>query len=470
MKRIFAVIMAAVLLIALCVPAMAADETGTITIANAVKGETYTIYKMADLESYDSAAKAYSYKPTTGWEAFFTAHSDVFTMDNGYIWLTGTSVDAAKLAKEALAYAAANRIAGTAKTADGDSVEFGNLPLGYYLIDSSLGALCGLTTTQPNATVNEKNGTPTVKKEVEEDSDGKWYDHNDADRYQPVHFRTTITAQAGAQNYVLHDKMTGLDLDASSIVVTYQDKTVDKNQYTVKTSELTDGCTFEIAFTQAFCDSLQPNDRIVVTYTAALNDDAVVGGNGNPNETWLNYGDQSEVNSTPKSTTVTYTYAFDLIKTDANNQLLDGAAFKLYDAETGGNEIKLVKLADGTYRLAKTGETPAESIVAVNGKVTISGLDGGTTYYLEETKAPEGYNKLATRQAVALKDANLSATFDPDGNYVPGTGVQIVNKTGAELPSTGGFGTTMFTLVGGALVIGCGILLFAKKRMDKIAG
>lgn len=474
MKRFFAIMMSIVMLIALCVPAFAAEEKGSITISNAVPGETYAIYKMADLESYDTSKNAYSYKPADGWTDFFTAHSGIFELDNGYIWLkTDATVDAAKLAKEALAYAAEKNIQPVQTiTAEKDKqVKFDNLALGYYLIDSSLGALCGLTTTKPDAEIEEKNGTPGVDKKVQEDSDSSWGKQNDADLFQTINFRTTITAQAGAQNYVLHDKMTGMTLDAGSIKV-YRGSVADDNlvgvaNYTVNTNP-DDGCTFEIVFKQEFCDTLAANDQIIVTYSAALKEDAIVGGNGNPNETWLEYGDENNVNTTPKVTTTTFTYEFDVVKTEVNNKLLDGAEFKLYDAETGGSEIKLVKQDNGTYRAAKAGETPVAAIEVKDGKVTITGLDGHTTYWLEETKAPAGYNRLAARQKVEIVNANLTATFEVSGAYKEG-GVQVVNKTGAELPSTGGFGTVLFTLIGGALVVGCGILLVTKKRMNKIA-
>lgn len=484
MKRVIAVILAVMLMCMLCVPVLADEPTGSITIHNAVEKQTYSVYQLAVLESYNAGTGAYSYKPVSAWQDFFTGKSDLFTIDNGYVTLKAgvTLSDAQKveLAKDALQYAKTNSIAPNSsaqptKGEDGTfSVQFNSLPLGYYLVDSTLGALCGLTTTAPSAEINEKNGAPTIDKQVQEDSNDLWQETNDADFYQTIQFKTIVTAQAGAQNYVLHDKMTGMDLNASSVQV-YLNGEEDANlvaagQYTLVTdTTLTDGCAFEIRFTDAFCNTLAANDKIYVTYTAALNENAVIAGSGNPNETWLNYGESTETtNETTHEKTYTYVYEFDLIKTDASNQLLDGAEFKLYDAAENGNEIKVVKEADGSYRVAKASET-GTAIVVTGGSATITGLDGNTTYYLEETVAPSGYNKLSGRKAFTIGTTNLKASFDSNEVYTPGTGVQIVNKTGSLLPGTGGFGTMMFTLIGAILVIGTGILLVVNKRMSKIS-
>ena len=125
-----------------------------------------------------------------------------------------------------------------------------------------------------------------------------------------------------------------------------------------------------------------------------------------------------------------------MVKTDGDNKVLDGAQFKLYNAKTGGNEIALVEVSDGVYRLAKDGETGVDYITTVNGQLEINGFDANTNYYLEETKAPDGYNKLAERVEIAVKEDNLEASVS-NGTLQSG-GVQIVNKTGDKLPGTGG--------------------------------
>lgn len=191
---------------------------------------------------------------------------------------------------------------------------------------------------------------------------------------------------------------------------------------------------------------------------------AVIYPGPNTNETKLVYGEGSE---TTWDKTETFTYQFDLVKTKTDKTVLDGAEFKLYDAKTGGNEIALIDESNGVYRVATAAEKAAEGFVSATikaGKVTIKGLDSGT-YYLEETKAPAGYNVLAERVEVKIDHANLTATVEGD-TYVSG-GVQVINQTGAELPSTGGIGTTIFYVVGGLLVVAAGVLLVTRKRMSK---
>ena len=140
---------------------------------------------------------------------------------------------------------------------------------------------------------------------------------------------------------------------------------------------------------------------------------------------------------------------------------MDGAKFRLYDSKTDGNEIPVVKISDGVYRLAKAGETGVE-METFNGQIEVRGLDANTTYWLQETKAPDGYNKLPDRVEVKIEGSNLNATVE-NGAWANG-GVHVVNKTGSLLPSTGGMGTTLFYIGGGALVVLAIVLLVIKKR------
>jgi len=195
-----------------------------------------------------------------------------------------------------------------------------------------------------------------------------------------------------------------------------------------------------------------------------LNRNAVVAGEGNPNEAWLEYGEE---HNTTHDKTHTYTFGFDIVKTDSSNKLIDGAEFKIYDAATGGNEVPVVLMDDGvTYRRAREDETGV-AIVVKDGKVRVVGFDNGT-YYLEETVAPDGYNKLTARQRFIISDSNLDAVFN-DTVFSTGSGVHVVNKTGSMLPETGGMGTMIFITIGAIVMLGAGVLLFAKKRMSQIA-
>ena len=500
MKKFATLLMALLLLCMLAVPTFAA-ELGSITINGVAEDTEYAIYQLLDLESYDKASGAYSYKVNSAWTAYFDsaeAKEYIAIDEAGYVtWVAGDS-DAivAAFAQKALAYAKANGIASVKSSEnDGDFVVTGNtgvfsdLALGWYLVDSNAGALCGLTTTDPNASVNAKNQTPTIDKQVQEDLTGMWGDVNTADIGQIVNYMSIIHVATGAENYVLHDKMSeGLtfvhDLDdgrgvteikwinSQGVEVTLTEGT----DYTVKAANFDDDCTFEVAFSDSLIASLHANDRLIVYYNAMLNRYAEVGSTeGNPNESWLEYGEE---HFTSHDQTKTYTFSMDIVKTDSSNKLIDGAEFRIYDAATGGNEIAVVPLmesdnvtpildANGNpmYRRARADETGV-NIVVKDGKVTVVGFDNGV-YYLEEVKAPAGYNMLTSRKEFTIADANLDSVFN-DGIYSTGSGVHVVNKTGSMLPETGGMGTVIFVSLGTLAVLGAGVLLVTKKRMAMI--
>lgn len=495
MKKVFAVLLAALLTLTLAIPAFAdAAETGSITLNNINESTTYDIYRLLDLESYDVSLDAYAYTVNSDWTGFFATSEalEYVSIDgSGYVtWeKEEDAATVAAFAKLALDYAKKNDVDPVKSSANVGEMavstgtdgklcgKFSDLALGWYLVDSTIGSLCGLTTTKPNASLNEKNGIPTLEKDVQEGSTSEWGDKNYEDMEKLVYFRVTIHAQAGAENYVLHDlmsdgftfdKVTKVEHKAAAAVTSTTltegtDYTIWKSaDVATDTNVTTDDCTLELRFTKALCDRLGNDDLVTVYYQAFLNDDAVIAGEGNPNEAWLEYG---EGNSTTHDITKTYTFAFDVVKTDSHNALIDGAEFKIYDAATGGNEIKVVRMEDGTYRRAGEGEEGV-SIVVKDGKARVIGFNNGT-YYLEETVAPNGYNKLTVRQKFVISNANLDATFN-EGAYV-GSGVQVINKTGSMLPETGGFGTTLFIAIGGVAMLAAGVLLFAKKRMSQIA-
>ena len=470
-KKLIGVLLALVMAFSMSAAVFAAsgtnNDSGSITISNAKDGHTYNAYQILVLESYDTDAKAYSYKANSAWKAWLETQTAYISIDaQGYVtWVDGA--DAAAFAKAALAYAKENNIQPAAtKTADSTTVAFTGLNLGYYLIDTTMGTLCSLDTTTPNVEMYEKNEQPPVKKEVKEDSTGNWGEENTAEIGDTVEFRTTITAKAGAEGYVLHDVMTeGLTLNADSIDIAGLTKgeDADSGAYHVVTSGLTDGCTFEVVFHQSYLDTITDDTDIVVTYNAVLNEKAVIYDGANTNKTKLQFGEDSR-NETTWNETKTYTYKVDVVKTDGDNKVLDGAQFKLYDAKTGGNEIALVKVSDGFYRLAKDGESGEAYITTVNGQLEIKGFDANTNYYLEETKAPDGYNKLAERVKIAVKENNLEASIS--NSVWQSGGVHVVNKSGDLLPSTGGMGTTLFYVIGVVLVAGAAVLLIVRKRTD----
>lgn len=455
-----------------------ADEgttaTGTITINNAIPEQTYTIYKILDLESYSPKEENgketgnFAYKPSSEWESFINGKNvkdKYFTFEGEYVsWKE--NADPAEFAKLALDYAKTNSKANQGSvTASGTPVQFTGLGLGYYLVDSSVGTLCSLDTTKPAATIQEKNGVPSVDKIITSggvvSADGK---SNSASIGDTVYFQTTITAQPGAQSYVLHDKMTeGLTLDSTSIKVQKDNTNLEETNYKLITSDFKDGCTFEIEFTQEFCDKLKANDTITVTYSATLNENAVIGSTGNVNETKLNYGDSKE---TTESKTHTFTYDIPVFKYTMKDNVkteLEHAKFTLSLNKDGANPIKFKESNEkNKYIKDKTGAiTEVES--PQDGKLTFEGLGAGT-YYLTETKQPDGYNKLAKSIKIVI-DVNGDITVD--GKLITGVDklVEVENKTGTVLPSTGGVGTTMIYLIGAVLVLGSGVVLATKRRV-----
>ena len=464
-KKLFAALLAAALVLAMAVPAFAVTNTGTngsITIDNAVDGETYTIYRMFKLDSYNGDAYSYTVEPA--WETFFStgAGKDYITLDGqGHpTWKAGVdstddSDTVAALAKAALTWAKVKGITGTAETATGDTVTFFNLDLGYYLVDSSMGALCGLNTTTPNVTIKEKNGQPTIEKEVK--NGDAWGTTNDAKIGDTVEFKITIHVEAGAQSYKVTDTMEkGLSFISGSVKI--DNEALNDNNATLTLKQNDGDPTFTLAFADSYVANKVGQD-IVVTYTATLNENAVVA--GNKNSATLHYSNKQTVN---KETT-TYTYEFDLLKVDgADHKLLNGAEFKLYDAENGGSVIKVVPVAGG-YRVANGDETGAVDTIKVDGKVHISSLDK-TTYWLEETKAPDGYNKLTERKPVNLTNGSNNTTLTSDTWSEADHGVAVENNAGAILPGTGGMGTTLFYVIGGGLMVAAVVLLVTKKRME----
>ena len=471
MLRIASLVLA--LMMVFAVTAFAEGETGSITINDAVVGQTYTIYQILDLESYNASANAYAYKATTAWNTFISSEAIKGTYvevdAQGYVTCK-ESADAAAFAKAAQKYAKDNSITNQGSvTATTTTVSFTGLDLGYYLVDTTLGTLCSLDTTNPNVVMEEKNEVPVNVKTVEEDSTGKYGEKNDADIGQTVNFKSTITAQAGAENYVFHDTMSAGLTYTGVTGVTLNGTAVDaSNNYTVVTDGLADGCTFEVRFTQAFCDTLKAKDQIVISYTATLNENAVIADEGNPNTSKVSYGDSSNTKYTPDSQTKTYTWDVDVFKYTMNGETetaLAGATFTLSKNTDGSNPITLISKGNNVYRVAKTGETGTVTEITTDatGKFTIAGLDADT-YYLTETAAPAGYNKLAGPVTVVIGANGVvnGTTEAPQGVDE----VKVLNQTGTELPSTGGIGTTIFYVVGGVLVVGAVALLIVRRRRN----
>lgn len=453
------------------------DQKGSITINDAIKDKTYTIYRIFDLESYSYdkdtngtiSNVAFSYKVASKWTAFINQNTIKGVYVNvdaaGYVtWVKNANVE--EFAKLAIEYAKNNSIVndGTG-VASNITLTFNNLELGYYLVDSTVGTICSLNTTKPNAVINEKNGTPTIEKKV--DNNGTWDSESNAKIGDKVEYQTTITVEKGAENYVLTDTMTSGLTPNHDVVVKVGDSVVATTNYTVTYN--TNG--FVLTFNNDYIATLAAETKIVVTYSAILNENANIcypsNCTSNDNKTYLEYGDKTDnTNKTPESKTETYTYEFKLVKTNSSNETLSGAEFKLYDAKTNGNEIKvfLVNENTNTYRVAKTQAELDKATTIKAGTAIIEGLDSDVKYYLEETKAPEGYNILTSRIEVKLNEK----TINNGTSTVVEVEKRVVNNTGNELPSTGGMGTTLFITIGTMLTLAFGTILVTKLRMSKM--
>lgn len=485
MKRFMALFAALALVLAMAVPAFAdegttpATATGSITINDTVDGTKYEVYRIFDLESYDKDAGKYSYKLSAKWKdaefASFAGASEYFTINaNDYVeWKTDKQNDGAgfaELAKKFLAGHTDLEKDGEA-TATGDTAKVVNLQLGYYLINTSLGSLCALNTTDPDATLNEKNGVPDVDKKIVENGTQK--SENNAKIGDIVNYQTTITAKRGNTNYVLHDKMSeGLTYNADAAVYGEDGTTpLNTKYYTITTAS--DGCAFHVNFTEEFvnhvnatCTSASNSVTVVVKYSATLNEKAKVATapadatNVNTNKAKLQYNNGSY---SEEKTTTTRTYEFDLIKYNSAGQLLDGAEFELHDGDTA---LKFVyDETTKTYTVSNATDA-SKTIAAHGGKVTIKGLKN-TTYTLKETKAPKGYNQIKNGVPVDLTQGSIKTTYTSGTTYnTTDGGYGVLNNAGTTLPGTGGIGTTIFYLIGGGLMVAAAVLLIAKKRME----
>ncbi len=485
-----ALLAAFALVLAMAVPAWAASTAATgdnagsssITIDGAVNEKTYTLYRIFDVASKTDDGMVYNV--TTAWKPFFEGNgvgTEYVEIDSlGQVkklkkeGFANDSENAKAFAAAALAWAKTqSNIAVASVTAGNNEAKFTGLKEGYYLVDTTTGSLCsvGNVTGSTAVTIKEKNGVPSVDKQVQEDSDSSWGDKNDAEIGQEVNFKTTINVTAGnTTNYVLHDKMTGLTYKADSIQITKANGTVALTQgtdYTIETPK--DGCSFEIKFVNN--GKLNAGDVVVVTYTATVNADAVVAGTGNTNETWLDYGNNGH---TTHDTTRTYVWEFKIYKYtkgagENETVALPHAEFVLYKKS---GETKSYLTASGNKLTGWTTEENSATKFTSdnNGNISISGLDAGE-YYLKETKAPDGYNKLTDDIKVVLtkeynESTNVGTAFFAYSNVTKEDKVEVENNAGTTLPSTGGMGTTVFYVVGGGLMAVAVVLLVTKKRME----
>ena len=418
-----------------------------------------------------------------------------------------------------------------AKADDPKSFKVSKLKLGYYLIEDtsadrnsnapenakSVIATLELTTTKKDADVTLKLSRPTIEKFFDNNT-SIWTDDtkepNSASIGDTVNYKILAkipeTRGYTTYNYTVQDLLSkGLTMNKNSLNVVIMQKLSDgsyqqwgnalvKNtDYTYEEEDMGDyGLSIKFDFDKI---AQYPTDYyIVITYSATLNENAVVGGDGNPNQVQLTYSNNpNDVESkgyTPPQEVVTYTFAIDLTKivAGAPDYVLAGAKFRLYrtDNNDPDNATKHYVKIDSKGKVNVNGgwtDTVGEASVIVTdskGKAKITGLEEGT-YFLEEIEAPPGYNKLKNVVKIVITPqyndddgslTSLTATVDGSAaNILPqGSGINknstvaitIENNGGPDLPSTGGMGTTLIYVIGAALALGAGILLVAKKRMS----
>lgn len=503
MKKILSVLIVLALTVSLCAGALAAggpeDRSGKIVITNAVKGAEYHAYRLFDL-TFNEISQAYSYTVTEKWKGFIA--QETISGRNGYVqvdeidgkqyitWIKGETeaektAFAAEFARLALDYAndpahkieqdasAVGTIRGTGCTA-----EFENLLHGYYLVDTSVGSLCHLDSTHPDFTVEDKSTAPESAKSVKEAD--TWGNKNDANIGDVVEFKSEITVQQGAENYVMRDSMGNGLLFTGVTKVTrkaggdpLKEETLDNTgneKYAIIDGTKT---TFGVKFENAYLETLSPGDILTVYYTAELTDTAEIRTErteDNKNTSWLEYGHNTDILTTLPSETVTRTWDFKIHKYAVKDQEeipLAKAVFRLHRDTESGTLVNFVKSDPaGTYKVCTKDDSAGghvhltELSTEIDGNLHLEGLDSGV-YYLEETKAPDGYNK--------LKDP-IKITIGSNGEIEHETftcndlTVKIENKSGSELPSTGGIGTAVFYILGTVLIAAAVVLIVTKRK------
>ena len=453
MKKFFALLIAMVMVLGMSISAMAAS----IEVQDVIDDEEYTAYKILNYtdngetgearavsyflssEEYDSIG---SVLEAAGFE--FTASSD----GTQYFVSNAEDFDPAAAAEYLGAHVddlgdALGKF--TATGADG-SAEFSGLDTGYYFVTSTAGSLCALHDEKDIATVVEKN-TVTVPDKKQGDEAGTYADDKlDKGIGDTVYYDAEIKIGKGA-NYEITGTdtlSTGLKLnhEEGEITVKVGGTAVDAANYTLDATD----SGFTIVFTAEYISTLEEDDVIMIEYSAVITEEVPIR-QLTPNTWTIDYSNQHFDDHTDVET-----YDAQVYKVDATTEeFLEGAGFKLYDAATGGNQITVAKDDTGYYVSADADE---EIMIESADGANIRGLAPGT-YYLEETTVPDGYNKLSERKSFTV-EADATAAVE----------ITVENNSGSELPATGGIGTTIFYVFGALLVIGAGVVLVTRRRMD----
>ncbi len=506
LKKFASVLLALVMVLSMATTVFAADETNTtptytIEVNNnkeniSINGITYSAYKLFNV-TYDSAIEAHSYTITEEFKDFsytYTVNDTNKTVFGealiNYIATLSDNAEALDaFAEAALEYATENNIAAAGSAVASNekaTIDVTSKGAGYYLIagtattaqGQTVTAACSLDTTNPTATVTVKADAPAIDKVIvnADDNTGNGTSVNVGDT---VNFKLTskVPSMTGYETYkyIVHDTMSaGLTFNDDVVVKIGENTLTQDTDYTVAVS----GQSFTITIADLTKYTEVEGAVIEITYSANLNNNALTT-DVETNKVKLEYSnnpnDDTETTETPED--VVYVYDFDIIidkyaKDDTegttDNTRLAGAEFVLY--KKVDDTKKYYKLADNTVTWIDA-ETEA-TVVTTNdqGKASFTGLEAGT-YYLHETKAPDGYNQLKEDVAVTITatygtDGTLTTNTTKTGNGQYSLTQGIENSTGTELPETGGIGTTIFYVVGGLMVLGAAVLLITRKRMN----
>ena len=508
LKKLFSVVLTLILSV-FAIKAVSAEGNGTITVKNATVGKTYEIYKIFDL-TYSGAKVAYTID--SDWTLFFNGVGSKYIVDtnttgnlnaitvNGvtkYINITdGTTGNVAEFAQDALAYIASkmttNDLGESVPFNDGEQtatssedgvtnvdLTFSNLDLGYYLVypegatdvKEGYASICSLTSTLPNAEVQIKAEYPTIDKTVDDYS---------VEVGQVVTFTISgmvpDTTGYSTYTYTISDVMSvGLFFNENIANLKVYFGEDDKNTIEDERTLITNGDLDYIVngFTLTF-DMVQyqnyKGQLITVTYDARVTEDAIDSTTTKNSATLTYSNDPKDVTSVVTTPPVEkYLYSADIlvIKVDGedNNVKLEGAKFILtkkvgetvyYYKLTGEGNDKVV-----SWSTNKDDATPY--ITDANGNVIFAGIEDGT-YYLVEVEAPDGYNLLVTPTTVVVNNAGVGENTVPVIQTVSAT---VENNSGIELPTTGGFGTKLFIIIGSILAVVSAIILVTNKRMSK---
>lgn len=502
MKKFLAILLAAMMLLAMTAAFAEDTETFTITVPESETGvsHTYEVYQIfvGDLAENEDGDAILS---NVIWGT--NAHSDYIPGDpvadgvmEGLSGFTGT--DKEKL-KEIAKYVDISGKPFTTVT-DGSSV---TVPAGYYLIkdkDNSLDEAHDAYTTYivkvcKSVTLSPKSVYPTVDKEVQDEvadqetgaSEG-WGETADHAINETFSFRLTATLPA-SEKYADYETYKVTFNDTMSDGITFEEIVsvyvgdVEVTEYTCTATEDQVGGSWSLTIEDLKAIEgvdLTNGAEVVVVYNAHLNENAQVDNESatstdNENSVYLTYSNNPNVDGEGKTPTdYVWVFTYEVKNTKYANQAeegkeLEGAGFTLYDDED--NAIKLIDNGDGTYTVAAQDATEGvvtEMVTSENGLFNIIGLDAGT-YTLKETTVPAGYNKCADmtitisaqhyeddEQDDACVELTNNSTMDND----------IINKSGATLPETGGIGTTLFYLLGGLMTAGSALILVVRRRAE----